>query len=132
MALGDAGDKTEKPTPKRLREAKDRGQIARTPDLSTWLGVLATTVLLEMTIKRGAVAARDMLDQMGAAIAHPDEGVAIRFAADAAWKAAGVIAPMLIGLMMVAFISNVAQVGFKPTTKKLAPDWKRLNPLKGM
>jgi flagellar biosynthetic protein FlhB len=132
MALGDTGDKTEKPTPKRLREARDRGQIARTPDLATWLGVLASTVLLQSTIKRGSVAMRDILDQMGAAIAHPDEGIAIRYAADAAWKAAGVVAPMLIGLLVVAFVSNIAQVGFKPTTKKLAPDWKRLNPLKGM
>jgi flagellar biosynthetic protein FlhB len=33
MAGGDSGEKTEKPTPKRLKEARDKGQIARSPDL---------------------------------------------------------------------------------------------------
>jgi len=132
MAACDSSEKTEKPTPRRKKEARERGQIARTPDLSAWVGLLATTVLLQVTIKRVATVGSDILEQMGAAIAHPDEGNARGFAAHAMWKGAGVLAPMLIGMMVVGLVVNVAQVGFKPTAKKLAPDFKKLNLFKGL
>src|SRR5204862_8277775 len=74
----------------------------------------------------------DMLHEMGVAAGHADEGNATRFAADSVWKAIGVVAPMLVGMLIVGFIANVAQVGFRPTAKKLAPDFSRLNPLKGL
>lgn len=132
MAGGDSGDKTEKPTPKRLKEARDKGQIAKTPDLATWVGMLATTVLIQTTITRAGPAYTDMLHSMGAAMANPEIGNAMKFAADAAWTGAVSIAPLLIGLLVVAFVANAAQVGFRPTTKKLKPDFSRLNPFKGL
>ena len=55
-----------------------------------------------------------------------------RFAATAMWKTVGVVAPMLIGMMMIGLVVNVAQVGFKPTAKKLKPDFGRLNLFKGI
>jgi len=132
MAAGDSSDKTEKPTPKRLREAREKGQIAKTPDLSTWVAMLATTVLLQMTFQRAASVMPDVLRDMGAVIAHPDEGAANHFAAGAMWKTVGVVAPMLVGMMLVGLLVNVAQVGLKPTSKKLKPDFSRLNFFKGI
>jgi flagellar biosynthetic protein FlhB len=132
MAAGDSSDKTEKPTPKRLREAREKGQVAKTPDLATWIGMLATTVLLQMTFQRGATVLPDILQGMALVIAKPDLGAATRFATAAMWKTAGVVAPMLIGMMMVGLVVNIAQVGFKPTSKKLKPDFGRLNVFKGI
>ena len=132
MAAGDSSDKTEKPTPKRLREAREKGQVAKTPDLVTWVGMLATTVLLQMTFQRGAVVMPDLLHRMGQVIAEPDQGGATKFAAMAMWKAASVVAPMLIGMMVIGLAVNIAQVGFKPTSKKLKPDFGRLNVFKGI
>src|SRR4051812_31068067 len=132
MPAGDSADKTEKPTPKRLKEAREKGQVARTPELSAWVSILATTVLLQMTIRRGNVEFKGMLEQMGQAIAHPDIASASAFALDAAKKAGIVVAPMLIGMMLTSLVVGIAQVGFKPTGKKLKPDFKRLNPFKGL
>ncbi len=132
MAAGDASEKTEKPTPRRLREAREKGQVARTPELSVWAGVLATTVLLQMTVGRGASSMRALVSEMGPVIAHPDTGSAMRFASDAGWKAAGILTPMLLGMMVIGLAVNIAQVGFKPTGKKLKPDFSRLNPFKGI
>jgi flagellar biosynthetic protein FlhB len=132
MAAGDSSDKTEKPTPKRLREAREKGQVAKTPDLSTWVGMLATTVLLQMTFQRGSVVLPEMLHNMSIVISKPDQGSASRFAANAMWKMAGVVAPMLLGMMIIGLLVNIAQVGFKPTSKKLKPDFARLNVFKGI
>jgi flagellar biosynthesis protein FlhB len=132
MAAGDSSDKTEKPTPKRLREAREKGQVAKTQDLATWVSMLATTSLLQLTFHRGATALTEMLHEMAIVIAHPDQAAANRFAASAMWAAAGVIAPILIGMMLIALFANVAQVGFKPTSKKMKPDFSRLNPFRGI
>ena len=43
-ADGPGGEKTEKPTPQRLKKARKEGQIPRTQELGTWLGVAAASV----------------------------------------------------------------------------------------
>jgi flagellar biosynthesis protein FlhB len=126
-----AGEKTEAPTPKRKREAREKGQIAKTPELAAWIGMLGATVLLQMTISRGAKAMTSMLHQMGTVIAHPNEATAMHFAGDAAGAAFTIAAPMLIGMMVIGTVVGIAQTGFRPTAKKMKPDFSRLNPFKG-
>ena len=36
----DKSQKTEAPTQRRLKEARDKGQVAKSPDLSAWAGML--------------------------------------------------------------------------------------------
>ena len=43
---GPGGEKTEKPTPQRLKKARKEGQIPRTQELGTWLGCAVASVLL--------------------------------------------------------------------------------------
>ncbi len=132
MAAGDSSDKTEKPTPKRLKEGREKGQIAKTPDLSTWVGMLATSTLLQISYQRGVVVLPGILRQMGVVIADPDLSAANKFAAASMWKTVGVVAPMLLGMMIIGLLVNIAQVGFRPTSKKLKPDFGRLNVFKGI
>lgn len=132
MAAGDSADKTEKPTPKRLREAREKGQIARSPDLATWAGMLGAIVLLQVTLTQGAGSFTDSLRQMGPAIAAADEKEATRYAVDVVWKGVAVAAPLLIGMMVIGTVVSLAQVGLTPSAKRLKPDFSRLNPFKGM
>ncbi|MGQ0825074.1 MAG: EscU/YscU/HrcU family type III secretion system export apparatus switch protein [Actinomycetota bacterium] len=132
MATGDKSSKTEKPTAKRIREAREKGQIARSQDLVTWAAMLAATVLLQLTVHRGGPAGAEMLRSMGEAIENPDTGGATRFAANAMWTAATIVAPFLLGMLAIVVAMSAGQVGLKPSTKRLKPDFKRLNPLKGI
>src|SRR5207247_2439455 len=104
MAAGDRSQKTEKPTPKRLREAREKGQIARTPELATWTGMLVTMQLLHYTISHGAKTFTEIFDEMGRAVAKPDTAGATRFAIASTEKAMMLIAPLMIGLLIVAII----------------------------
>ncbi len=131
MAAGDKSQKTEKPTPKRMREAREKGQIARSPDIGTWIGLLATTVLLQLTIKRGATALPALLLRMGQLIADPSQPKAIGFFGDAILTAVSIVAPILIGMALLTIVVNLAQVG-KPSWKRMKPDFKRLNLAKGI
>ncbi len=101
MAAGDKGDKTEKPTPKRVKEARDKGQIARSPDLAAWVSDL----------RDDGAAPDDRQARHRRLQGHPRDRWASRsrtrtkawprrFAADAMWKAIGVVAPMLVGMLV--------------------------------
>ncbi len=130
--MADSAQKTEQPTPKKKKEAHEKGNIAKSADLGAWAGMLATTVLIQMTISRGGQVFPNMIRDMARAMAKPDQAVASRFAVNAMWQGAGVAAPLLIGLLVVAVVSGLSQVGLKPSMKRLKPDFKRLNPLKGL
>ncbi len=93
--------------------------------------MLATTVLLQITVRRGASTLQALLHEMGIMIAHPEEGAARHYAGHALWVAFTIVAPMVIGMMVIGLAANIAQVGFKPTAKKMKPDFSRLNPFKG-
>src|SRR5438105_345796 len=68
------GEKTEKPSPKRLKDARERGQIARSRDLSVAAGSLAATGALALTgsflLHRLAAAVADGFVRMGRAPLH--------------------------------------------------------------
>ncbi len=132
MAAGDKSAKTEKPTPKRLREARERGQIPRSPDLAAWAGMLVTTALLQITLTRGARSMHGLLDAMGIVIAEPSQERASKFFGDAMVQAAFIAAPLVLGLLLIGVAVNLVQVGIKPSSKRLKPDFTRLNALKGM
>lgn len=132
MAASEQSAKTEKPTPKRLREARERGQIARSPDLAAWGGMLLTTVLLQVSISRGRTSMLGLLEQMGRVIDDPTQERAIKFFGDGLVQAAFIAAPIVLGLLLVTVVVNLAQVGLKPSAKRLKPDFKRLNALKGI
>src|SRR3954470_23995411 len=97
----DKSQKTEAPTPRRLKEAREKGQVAKSADLSTWASMLAAIFLLQITIARGRRAMRGVLEDMGMAIAHPSQEAALQFMGHSALTAAGVLIPMLLGMMVI-------------------------------
>ncbi len=131
MAAGDRSQKTEKPTAKRVREAREKGQVARSPDLAVWIGLLVTTLLLQITIRKGASTLPNLLQTMGDRIAKPDEHTAMAFLGDAALAAVSIVAPIAVGLMLLNVVVNLAQVG-RPSVKRMKPDLKRMSPVKGV
>jgi flagellar biosynthetic protein FlhB len=133
MAGGaDRSQKTEKPTPKRLREAREKGQVAKSPDLTAWISMLIASQMLKITVANGAKTFRTMFENMGRAAAKPDTGSASKFAADSAKSAVMLIAPFLILLMLIVIVVGLSQVGLKPNLKRLKPEFGRLNVMKGL
>src|SRR5947208_68475 len=50
-----AGEKTEQPTPQKLKKAKREGQIGRSQDVGAWFGMLAASIMLAKTTVLAAV-----------------------------------------------------------------------------
>ena len=45
-----SGDKTEKPTAQKKKQGRKEGQVARSPDIGAWAGMLAASMLVPLTI----------------------------------------------------------------------------------
>ncbi|MGQ9556342.1 MAG: flagellar biosynthesis protein FlhB [Desulfurispora sp.] len=132
--MSGAQQKTEQPTPRRLQEARRRGQVARSKDLSAALillaGVLAVYLLSPLALDK---ISRHMAWYFSSCLNWqlPDSSrpyVIIRYILDEGllWL------PLFLVLVLAALAANVAQFGFLSAPGVLVPKLERLHPLEGM
>lgn len=125
-------DKTEAPTPKRKRDARRKGQIARSPELVTWAQVLAATSLLRISMGMAATRFPALMTAMGNTIREAEIGQAESLLGRASIDGLLTLAPLALGLMLVALLGNFAQTGLLVSGHKLKPTAEHINPLKGL
>jgi len=127
-----SGEKTEKPTPKRLKEARREGRVARSQDVGAWAAMLAASLLLQRVVTDGAERTGRLMVTVAALIREPDSGQAVgllgRGFGDAVW----IVAPLALGLLLVGVLGSAVQGGVHAATKQLKPQLKRLNPFTGL
>ena len=61
---GDTSGKTEKPTPKKIKDSVKEGQFARTPDAATWLAIAAGVALLPMSARATTAQFREAAEKV--------------------------------------------------------------------
>lgn len=124
-------EKTEAPTPRRLREARRRGQIAFSPEATAAAGFLAGALALALVAPRAVVEFRGLVAGATVAFASVDGNVA------GAWQeplqrsglaALRVLVPVLGALLVGGLGLAIAQAGFHVAPSRLVPDLSRLNP----
>jgi flagellar biosynthesis protein FlhB len=129
-----AENKTEKATPKKRQEARQKGQVSRSMDANGAVVLMASVLALSafgpMMLHRMQEATMGVL----AWVSTPDvvdlEGVGELFMTVGMHVAVAAV-PVIAVCMVAGIIVSVGQVGFKPSPKALAPDFKKLNPLTG-
>ena len=127
-------DKTEKATPKRRKEARQKGQVARSTDLNGAVVLLAALAALGAFGPGIMSGLSDSMKEMLAATADPSKVTAqgigpLLSAAGLALLAA--LAPIALACLFAGLGANVAQIGLRLTPQGLKPDPKRLNPVQG-
>ena len=128
----DKAQKTEPATPKKIKDARKEGQVAKSQEVASWTSTLAMTLLLPWTFSRASSMLQDLVAQVRDLIVEPDLALAVGLFGDALLDALLVVAPGAVGLMAVGVLANLAQVGFTPSPKALKPKLTRLNPLPGL
>jgi flagellar biosynthetic protein FlhB len=129
---GPGGEKTEKPTPQKLKKARKEGQIPRTQELGTWLGAAAASVLLPMLVGNAFSAVRQMFVEVGVIVDNPEPAALSRLLGEALTVFLTVMLPMGLGMMLVGTIASAAQGGVTFATKSMKPTLKKLNPFPGI
>jgi flagellar biosynthesis protein FlhB len=129
-----AGEKTEKATPKKRREARQKGQVARSTDLQgaivLFAGIIAMGAAGPKLVQRMADVMRGAIAQMSTPeiVSRHGIGTLMSSAGQAALLA---VAPIAAACALAGIAVSVGMVGFKPSGKALKPDPKRMNPVSG-
>jgi flagellar biosynthetic protein FlhB len=133
---GHQGDRTEKATPKRRKDARERGQVAHSRDLAGALSFVA--VVLALAWMGAGITARlaarfvDALHRVGDARGD----VAPAAIAAAIWSDAGlfavIVAPPALAALAISVTASVAQTGWVFSPKAVQFRWERLNPANGI
>lgn len=130
----DQGDKTEAPTARRRQEARDQGNIAKSPDVTVALILLGVMILLHSTGPRMVEILKGLIhDLLGPnSLADLSEASAGGGLLHAIYSAGGAMTPLLVGVVLIAILGNVVQVGFIFNPARLAPNLNVLNPVGGL
>lgn len=129
----DGGDKTELPTPKRLQDARKKGDVAKSKDVSA-AGV--TLLWLIIFALAGGYAARLISDfaqnAVTAATTLPFE-IAINQVASGGIRVLLLLAALtLIPVAVVGTLIEGLQVGSIMTGEKMKPSFDKMNPIEGL
>jgi flagellar biosynthetic protein FlhB len=134
VADNDNDDRTESPTQKRVDDARKRGQVPRSRDLSAAAVTLAGGLgLYSLGGLLGGGLARVMragLEFRGAAALEPDH--LMLALGNAASQAAFAAAPILGLLLAAALLAPLAIGGWNFSVQALMPQFERLDPVAGM
>ncbi|MDM3870978.1 flagellar biosynthesis protein FlhB [Porticoccus sp. W117] len=127
-------EKTEQPTPKRLREARKKGQVARSRELNTMLSLLAGAVGLlflgDTMFTKLSLLVSDSLTLEPKQIREPAM-MAATFA-DSFMTALWLMTPLFVLLIAAAFAGPLFVGGFAFSMKAVAFKLEKINPLKGL
>ncbi len=123
-------DKTEQPTPHHLEQARERGEVAKSADVSGGLVLIVFALALAMSVGGIALALADatrrMLQLAGNAPAL--DGAFTHWTASVYAPLGQAVLPLVLALVVAGVLGNVLQTGPMFTTQPLKPDFKRMNP----
>ena len=117
-------DKTEQPTPKRLRKAREQGDSAVSANLAQSVGFVSVLALLPALLSALAAGAGSAL--RAALAGEPGDPL------QAAWLWVGLSAPLLGTAALVSLVLGLVQTGGAFTASRFAPDFARIDPAQGL
>ena len=129
----DKSSKTEQPTAKRLREARERGEIPLSRELNHWF-IIGGGCLILLAFAPGMAAS--LLDILQSFIARPDEvssdtgSIGGIFGETMRRAAMAIFLPLLV-LLVSAVAGPLIQTGFLISTEPIMPHLSKINPLEG-
>lgn len=132
-----SSERTEQPTAKRLKDAKKRGQVARSRDLGDALHLGIALLVLAWwgnSMLRGlGVALQESLSRMGQSpLRTVTGGEVVGLAVHGIWQLSWLVGPIALGALASTAVATQAQGGFNLATEGLRFDLTRLNPANGL
>jgi flagellar biosynthetic protein FlhB len=134
MADSDGQERTEEATPRRLRQAREKGQIPRSRELGTAAVLISSALLLLMT---GAALGRAMIQLFSLAFTQQRDALfdpsrmGFQFL-----ECIRTVAPSLLifigSLFVAALVGNILLGGLAFSAEAAMPKFSKLNPLNGL
>jgi len=133
MAEENFGEKTEKPTPKKRRELREKGEVAKSRELPSVTVLLSALVALSFfgsymyshiqLIMKGAFSLPMMNDLNISEFMKFSQNIIGHFIL--------ALLPLFAAIFVTAILSNIMQVGFVVSGEPIIPKLSKIDPIKG-
>lgn len=136
MAEGaDPESKTEEATPRKLADARAKGDVAKSADVGSALSLMGAAAVVLML---GGMFATNMARDLLPFIASPhamlgglESGAGVEIGAQAVWAMAPFLGAVMLATIIGGAGGNLAQSGIILSGEKLKPQWNRVSPMAG-
>ncbi|MEG6617315.1 flagellar biosynthesis protein FlhB [Peptococcaceae bacterium 1198_IL3148] len=133
MANSGGQEKTEQATPKKLQDARKKGQVPKSADFNAALCLLAGVLYFYMAKGTFTQQVYEELSHYfhNYIIAPPDTNRLVDILIRTLIGSFGLLAPLFIVLVIVALTTNIGQFGFLLAPEAIKPKLSKLNPIEG-
>ncbi len=127
-------EKTEQATPKKLKEGRDEGQVAKSMEINSF--AIFTSGLLLLYITQQFLSSQ--MSTMSKHLFNNLDTLSINVNTIQEFAKTGffffiiTIAPVFFGLFIIAFVASASQTGINFSAKALAPKFNKLNPFENI
>ena len=139
FAEGQGGEKTEPATSKKLSDARKEGQVAKSKEVANCLGLLSLFIVLKVALGYIGGSLKNIFGDIYGEISNvvvfwngqmPVTDTMLMFRR-MIYRILIIILPVLAVGFIIAFMSDLFQVRWEPTTKPLQPKLSKINPISG-
>lgn len=131
----EGGEKTEEPTPHRLREAREKGQVAKSKEITTAILLLLTYIVLRYTGEMSWKELSSMAQSLFSQVNSSANDFSLSFVAGMMLVGIKAFAYACLPVFAISFfasvISEALQTGFVFASEPLSPKLERINPIEG-
>jgi flagellar biosynthetic protein FlhB len=133
MADSGGQEKTEKATPRRLQEARKKGNIAKSTDVNTAVVLLAAVFVLKWQFSAMGERMVGIAERSFSAFPKQDlnAGTLMSLLIDALSQYAQLVGPTIALLLVAGLVANYLQVGVLFTSEPITPKLSKINPFTG-
>lgn len=132
----EGGEKTEEATPKKLKDAREEGRVAKSAELNTGISLLALFAVMKFYL---SYMGNDFLEVFKLYFNYIGEyrredystGLLLSMVRDIFVRVTLITLPIFAVAVLIAFIINVLQVKWEISAKPLKPKGSKLNPISG-
>ncbi len=127
-------EKTEEPTSRRLQESKDKGDVAKSTEIPS-AAVLVFALMTIYLMSGYMISTFEELTRYYLANSCQIEVIPTSIANllnESMIYSTILLGPLMLAVFFAALVANYAQVGVIFTTEKIAPDIKKIDPIKGL
>ncbi len=127
-----SGEKTEEPTPKKLRDARKKGQVAKSKEVSGTFGLIAVLATIWAMSDRFMESIEQML-MLPPLVYNEDFAFSFKVVISGILNEfIMLLLPLVMVAMLSAIIGNVMQFGMLFSGESVKPDIKKIDPVQGM
>lgn len=125
-------EKTEDPTPKKLRDARKKGQVAKSKEVSS-AALLVTVFGLLIALMGNIIEELTHMIEAPASLYEAEFGLALDTMVQVVTRTMiAIVLPIVAAVAAVGVIANMAQFGFLMSADAIQPKLSKLNPASGV